>query len=65
MASTQSFQNNINMKLSLSTMIHVSFTAHNVINFSLIVSPYIVNLLLHLEGLYATIAASCHFLKPV
>ena len=46
-ASTQSFQNSIDMHLSLSTMIHVSFIAHNVTNYSLILSPNTANPPLH------------------
>ena len=46
-------------------MIHVSFISHNVTNSNLLLAPNTVNLLVHLAGLYATIAASCRFLKPV
>ena len=51
--------------MSLHTLIQIAFTTHNVTNYSLILSPNTVNLLVHLAGLYATIAASCHFLEPV
>ena len=58
-------QYNMQNHMSLHTLIQIAFTTRNVTNSNLILSPNIVNLLVHLAGLYAAIAASCRFLKPV
>ena len=56
---------NIDTHLRLHTRIQVFFTRYNITIHSSILSPYTINLLVHLAGLYAAIAASYRFFKPV